>query len=621
MAFSPYSTPVQYEYKPLNLSAFMIPLAKMQEQFDTTEAAVKGSTVTIANLPYGTDPKKAEELINTYNEKRDELAKNLIESKNYKQAAIKLKELNTTWLKDPEKAGLESNYAIYKDMLKTADENVKSGYWSQQRANQWLERSRREYKGAEFKADYENPTGKYTTYGRTARVKDLEKEREELAWKIASAIPAQKGDAFRAAGIDVELMDKKFVKTITEEKDANVIAQRVSEYLKTLPRFKEEAIEVADYNFADLTQNPERAQEYQEVAADLNDKYLNGVNYQLARLEKEAEKDKNILKSTEYKDLLAEKENAVKAKTTGEYDPTATKNLFVNQHLNDVYDMGALGKVLAYKNVTHEYTFRDIPKPTGPGEGGDGTGLALGKDAFFHPETDVTYHIPAFQKQMQTAAQGLFPVLRQLNSFGKGNVRTAIYSNLSAEDKEAMAKNPAIGIARNKNLLTAFATSKDLKSFMSNAGAKGIKMTKENASTIFKYFSAPNGTGIKQFKEILESAAPYEQAFNSASTNLKNVRAEVQGSTEYKSAINNLGNMSPAILVNRDQMVSAPKALQAVYRNQIALFNGTTYSPEQLKRAGISIPAGRTFHQLTFNDVSKLAGFKNVNKLMKDSMS
>ena len=34
MAFTEFSAPVQYEYKPLNLSAFMVPLAKMQEQYD-----------------------------------------------------------------------------------------------------------------------------------------------------------------------------------------------------------------------------------------------------------------------------------------------------------------------------------------------------------------------------------------------------------------------------------------------------------------------------------------------------------------------------------------------------------------------------------------------------------
>ena len=34
MPVSPYTEPIQFEYKPLNLAAFAVPLAQMQEKFD-----------------------------------------------------------------------------------------------------------------------------------------------------------------------------------------------------------------------------------------------------------------------------------------------------------------------------------------------------------------------------------------------------------------------------------------------------------------------------------------------------------------------------------------------------------------------------------------------------------
>ena len=42
MAITPYSTPTQYQYKPLNLMAFAEPLMKMQEKYDLTKAAIEG---------------------------------------------------------------------------------------------------------------------------------------------------------------------------------------------------------------------------------------------------------------------------------------------------------------------------------------------------------------------------------------------------------------------------------------------------------------------------------------------------------------------------------------------------------------------------------------------------
>jgi len=126
MTITPYTTPLQYEYKPLNLMAFAEPLSKMQEQFDIVKASIDESDFDITNLPFGTDPERAKALLKIVEGKRDELAQSLAETKNYKQAASKLKELNTVWQEDPEVLALKGNYDKYVADVQLAKEDRKS---------------------------------------------------------------------------------------------------------------------------------------------------------------------------------------------------------------------------------------------------------------------------------------------------------------------------------------------------------------------------------------------------------------------------------------------------------------------------------------------------------------
>jgi len=87
MAFTPVDTPLQYQYKPLNLMAFAEPLMKMQEKYDLTKSAIEDSDVKATALQWAEDPEKARALEEVYRAKRDELVQNLIETKNYTQAS------------------------------------------------------------------------------------------------------------------------------------------------------------------------------------------------------------------------------------------------------------------------------------------------------------------------------------------------------------------------------------------------------------------------------------------------------------------------------------------------------------------------------------------------------
>jgi len=113
MPIFPSTTPIQYEYKPLNLMAFAAPLSEMQKQLDLTKDVVGTTEFDISHLPYGTDPEKAKELKQLVESKRDEIATNLATSKNYQQAARQIKQLNNLWQKDPHKIALESNAKLF----------------------------------------------------------------------------------------------------------------------------------------------------------------------------------------------------------------------------------------------------------------------------------------------------------------------------------------------------------------------------------------------------------------------------------------------------------------------------------------------------------------------------
>jgi hypothetical protein len=601
----------------------------MQEKFDIATEAVDAADFTLANLPYGTDPERAKELIKTVKAKRDELAKNLGETKNYKQAASKLRELNNLWTKDPELNALQSNAQLWaerdKAELARVGKGTDAGGITRDQYLQWKDREIRKYKenkGAGFEASAADPIGTYNVItGSTGRLTDLAKDLEELSWKVANASPAQKWDAFREAGIDPELMDKKFVKTIVEEKDANKIAQVTSEYLKTLPRFKDWATEVADYNFDALEQNPEN---YKAVASDLNTKYLSSLNYQINKLEKDSKKDKKILESAEYKDLLAEKVKAEKASTTGEYDPTATKNLFTHQHLNDVYDMGALGKVLAYKNVTHDYTFRALPVEDAGGAGGDGGNVPTG-EGFFIPAKEEKWSITDLNKQKINSGKNLYGIVAKINNLVSGNVRGAIMGDRNSKQYKELIKHPDQIRARQEQLLTTLTqtiqSGGNWQTFKNSASKKGIVMSDNNARTLWGSLTKNGNQGISDFAAHIKSSEEDFAAYNQANALTTSIKKNVEKTEEYKTFISNLENYTPTGF----EMGALGKVTKIPTKElalQKRLFDPDSYTDAQLKKIGFEQQSGLSYagyvlgatdkKYLSLNDVAKLRGYKNV---------
>ena len=546
MTITPYTTPLQYEYKPLNLIAFAEPLSKMQEQFDIVKASIDESDFDITNLPFGTDPERAKALLKIVEGKRDELAQSLAETKNYKQAASKLKELNTVWQEDPEVTALKGNYDKYVADVQLAKDNVKSSYWNQAYADQWLNRAKREYQGANFTADENNPEGDYQVFGKNPRVKDLQKEFEELAYKIASAVPGESREgALQELGIDYTTWDKQFLQETIEEKNADVVAQRVNAYLKTLPQYKEFFLEKADYDFADLKTNPNL---YQNTAKALNDEYISTIDSEIAYIKKAAKKNPSLLTNPDYLDLLTEREAAVNAKTTGEYNENAVRNLYDQKYLADAYDMTALGKVFAYKNVKRNYTWQDVPQPSsgGGGSGGDGTdwtglGIENWKEAGY--ETLDLNTLATLKKENSTKLKGITENIGKL----AGNAVARITIGTADSSLYAKVKNRQDLIWDNQQKLLKAVTENinaggNTKGLIARLKEAGLTATEADAKRLMTSFGT-KGEAIGDYQTLLEQGRSSRNTMYSAVQGIENmIKTTAEDESILAGDLLNMGN-------------------------------------------------------------------------------
>jgi hypothetical protein len=543
MTITPYTTPLQYEYKPLNLLAFAAPLSKMQEEFDLVTASIDQADFDINYLPFGTDPEKAKELMKVVESKRDELAQNLAETKNYKQAASKLKELNTLWQEDPELVAIQSNYKKYADDVQLAKDNVKANIWGQTYADQWLNRAKREYEGTNFTADYDNPEGTYSVFGRNPRVKDIQKDFEELAYKVASAVPGQsRQTALQEIGIDTSLMDKQFLQETIEEKDAGTVKARVEAYLKTLPQYEEYFREKADYDFADIKADPNL---YKAAAVSLNDDYIKNLDAEISQIKTAAKKDKSLLTTPDYLGLLQEREAAVNAKTTGNYNEKAIKNLYESAYLADAYDMTALGKVFAYKNVKRDYTWKDlyIPPTSGGGGGGDGTDWSGLGPGFWKEAGEEALDYNTLEGLQKSSADSLRPITQNIGKLAGNAVARITIGTADSELYKKTKNNNALIWDNQQKLLDIITKSGgNAKTIISKAKEAGLTVTQADANRLVSAFGT-KGESIQDYQTLLESGRNYRNSQVSAKTTLDNmISTTAKGNSMFSVTLAGMGD-------------------------------------------------------------------------------
>ena len=530
MAFTPSSTPLQYQYKPLNLMAFAEPLAKMQEKYDLTKSVIEDSDVKATALQWAQDPQKAKALEEIYRNKRDEIAQNLAESKNYTQAGSQIKKLQRLWNEDPERLALESNYKLWEERNKFELERVAKKEISKDDYLEWANREKSKFEqagGTAYKQDALNPNGTYNPVtGKIGREANLQEDLDKIKLDLAKAAPGEKrAGMLQSLGLESLTGDAQFVQSVIDEKDPNKVAANVERYLKTLDRFKPWLAETADYKFDVMAKDPAKLQ---EKVGQIANNTLRSIDAQIAQLEKGKKTD-----TTEYKDLVEYRQLIADAKVNG-FDERLARNLYEHDFYNKKYSADEISQVFAYKNVDKNYTFRDMPAE----DDGGGAGDPFGKNAVgsFDPNGALPV-IGNLTNQKVTAGQALYPSLALFNNIAGGVARTFVLGAKDSADRKRLQASPGEQRERQMQLFNIAVSAKDSKDFYNKVKAAGFNsgVTMDNASTLFNALKVPDAQ--QYVDKIFTGSADNFNKYSDATNQLETIDANVNASPEFKKSV------------------------------------------------------------------------------------
>ena len=241
MAVTPLSTPLKTEYKPLGLEAFAQPLSDMQAQFDTAKESIESADFTLARLSQ--DDTRAKDLLKEIEQKRDDLANNLISTGNYRQATSKLREINKVYNKDTETNAIKGNYEAYKEAVKKEKERVDKGDITQKDFDVWDFKVKHSFKGTDYKKDDDT----YTSINVHPRMKNMEKELREESLKLAGMSVEQIEEWVNTNQVDA--FTKERIQTLLKVRDRDQVAGEIERFLRTSDQYKDWVNEDADYKW------------------------------------------------------------------------------------------------------------------------------------------------------------------------------------------------------------------------------------------------------------------------------------------------------------------------------------------------------------------------------------
>lgn len=543
MAFTPSSSPLQYQYKPLNLMAFAEPLAKMQEKYDLTKSVIEDSDVKATALQWAQDPIKAKALEEIYRNKRDELAQNLAETKNYTQAASKIKKLQRLWNEDPERLALESNAKLWEERNKEEIARVgkpeSQGGITKQQYLEWVADEKRKFEseevgGTNFRRDDINPNGTYNPVtGKVGREADRQKEMDELKYKVAGDIKAKKwSGALQSLGIDPLIGDAQFKQSEFENLSSAEIDKKVETYIRGLDRFKPWLNEVADYNLKNYKYANDEGTSYNALAKELVTKNYNANEAYIKSLETAKKKGDKNYSEEDYKNAIKNKEFL--REQMDNPNEGVVKDLFNRDYLNKQYDARALGEIFEVNNSSTSYTFRDLPKEDDGGAAGD----PFGKNAVgsFDPNGALPV-IGNLTSQKVTAGQALYPSLALFNNIAGGVARTFVLGAKDSADRKRLQASPGEQRERQMQLFNIAVSAKDSKDFYNKVKAAGFNsgVTMDNASTLFNALKVPDAQ--QYVDKIFTGSADNFNKYSDATNQLETIDANVNASPEFKKSV------------------------------------------------------------------------------------
>lgn len=260
MPFSPYSTPLQFEYKPLGLERFAEPLAQMQQQYDMLSTDIQKPTYAIQSLP-GTDEAKATALQAHYDKQRDEMASNLLKNRNTRGVAKQIAELNQIHTSHPEIQAMQGNLQQYQTYAKEQKERVDKGKISEDEYKKNISNAMSLYESKKG-LNYDYSTGNYNQLNFKSLSDDLRPEMNERLDALTKMTAAEKRSWAKDAGVNMERFTR-ISKTgsheyINESELDNILRGTIMSdprYLKSISDRKELDLDYNKYNRPDVYQN------------------------------------------------------------------------------------------------------------------------------------------------------------------------------------------------------------------------------------------------------------------------------------------------------------------------------------------------------------------------------
>ena len=245
-AITPVSQPVQFEYKPLGLEAFAQPLAAKQAGYDKVTTALEGADFGIDGL--NPDDERSQAISDEITARKNELLESLGKTKNYKESAKKLQQLNTIYNKDAEIVGIKTQKAAFLAADEEAKKRIGKDGYTQKDYEEWRFKKLNEY-SEQGGYNYDRASKSGNGINTDLRGKNLESEIMKISRTAANMEPEnivdyiQKNTEF--AGVDGEAL----LTTIRKYKNKDDIANAITNHLKTSERYNNWVKEDGEYEF------------------------------------------------------------------------------------------------------------------------------------------------------------------------------------------------------------------------------------------------------------------------------------------------------------------------------------------------------------------------------------
>lgn len=535
MPISPYSTPIQFEYKPLGLEGFAKPLSEMQNQYDDTLNKVDALDFDIQAL--SKDDPAAKEKINALMEQRNQLRDELMNTKNFKQGARKVLDLNRQYTKDEDIQSIQSNAKRWQEYDKAEKARVAKG----------------EIRQEDYERNRAVRMGEYAGY-KEGSIDDsmMVKDEEENIRKDVDAYLKGTADQTKfgyVEGID-EITHKKIRETTKETwKGKDQIAREVRALILTSDKYKEFYNSRADlawrsYKLAGKEEDI-AASTYQADIANTTNK-ITAAQSELDRLTKLKESGKysgegleNIEKGiSHYTTTLESLNNRINnvqgALETGNVNPQVAKRLFEDQFLE-----GKVNSLVDANADLYDYdTVEQTQQLTTIDDGGAGGGIGNPANSI----TGGTFTPDNFNEDInsKTLSQDLSDTRKSMDvTFNKLNVDTGKVFGKYADGDNRITKTGQL--SQVADVLTKAKNYDEFNRMMVERDPSfETKLTVNERKDLYNRLNTEQGRA--KVKEYVTTLGPEASRLATVKSIYTKAQEQAKETTEYKNAYSQYEN-------------------------------------------------------------------------------